>query len=295
MIEDLGENRASVVILKVIKSDSTFNSIETDTIETYLYKPTEKIGDEYIFSNPHTRGPSFETLLSTFEFEVTFLADTARKIENIEEALKMVEGLSRHSNQMGFEYISAHSESCFESLTARFNKFRQDCFNDPEIYFANYRISNLATAVLELETNQSKKFIFAQIDSVSKYPFKQPNWNTTPYRGETPQGEMLRTFLSGTEKNKRLYDEILVRYLLELQTKESYSNIYFAYAFSFIDFKRKIFKELNENQKNLLALGMAYAASWNKYWFRREKRDFLIECALKYSTNSELTALLKEG
>lgn len=295
VIEDCGEGRASVVVLNVIRADSSFKNSVSDTVVTRLHTPGEKIGETFIFLNPgFSRGPTFELLSDQYETEIIFLSDTSREIKDVTEAILMVEGVSTHSNRMGMDYIENNYLECFDSLTVRINSFRTESFSNPDMFFANYRMGNLCRALLLKESPEAENFIFSQIDSVSNYMFTDIDWNKPPFRGETPAGEMLRSFLTESGEFKLLNGKILSRYFLEMSDSDNNSGVYFAYAFSFTEFKIKVFQDLNGIQKNRVATGMVLAALWNKYWFRHNERDFLAQSALKLSTDETLNSFIRE-
>jgi hypothetical protein len=70
--------------------------------------------------------------------------------------------------------------------------------------------------------------------------------------------------------------------------------VYCSYGLAFDDLKLLQIKKLSNDQNNLIALGLVYAAAWNKYWFQRKETESVAKLALKLSTNDKLSEKIKK-
>lgn len=291
IIEKTDKHKAKVEILEMIGPRNLLNFKIGQTKEEYIYDDS-KIGDILIFSKPVSLGPNYPILPIELEDEIKFLLDSGRMIKDIQEAILRTEGISVESVAAGIIYIKAHYLESYPVLEKRIRTFRSQIFKDPNHFFACYRISNLTRAVLLSDYKPAVDFLLSEIDTLNKskpliYPF-----DNFPLSGDTPQGRFLRAMLQYSKSFDSTHRLIKDKMLHSLKNSESFHIVYFSYALSFFDLEENEFKDLNPEQKNFAALGIAYSALWNKIWFRQELQKRLVNIARKFSADKKLNRTL---
>lgn len=291
VIEAIDDNVALVKVVEVIRQDSIDKHQPGDTISKYVYKAASKIGTKMIFLNPMNLGAKFPTHNIKSEFEIRFLEDSSRKIQNIDEALHMIEGISRSSIRMGIDYLKDHYKQNRDILIGRIVKFRQEVTAEKEDYFVEFRIMNLVRALLSVDDSSNLNFLISEIDSIHSQP-TMINWGKAEYNGKTFQGNYFRAMIKYSDEENR--ENIIQKMLNIIQTDSTSSVVYAAYALSFNHFNRIKTKSLSAYQKDLVAMGMAYTASERYTWRASDDAIVLVEKALDITTNSDLERAIRK-
>lgn len=167
------ERTARVKVLQVWRGTHEVGSHVTNP----MWQAHKHVGEEFIFSNPTSHGPTFENLPLEFEDEVRFLIQEPPTVNSIEEAIQRVQGVSIVTQEIGMKYIEQHHEAALEPLLAELESLMPQVFSGKETFFGEHRLDGLIGALLVKPTDTGKEFVFSQIDAL---PHNQP-----PFMGWT--------------------------------------------------------------------------------------------------------------
>lgn len=288
------ENEETIVeVLEIIRAEGKKKIKIGDLIPEYVFKAKEKIGNEYLFSNPMISGVTFDILDVRHSWEVKYLIDSTRVVSSVTEAIKLLECVSRKSNQDGLDYIKANFNSAYESLYQRIVEFRQECQTNGDDFYNAYRLTNLINAFTAQNDDRTQKILLQELDSIQKFIPEPMTVENLKYDGISPLGEYLRYILRNT-KDSLYHNELTEKYIAILNDQTTSAGIYFAYALSFDNINEMIKIEITDNNRNSITLGILNTALWYKYYWQKDKIAPLLAKIEEINNDPEITEYINK-
>lgn len=281
------DDHAIVEIIEILKDEKQELPKVGELTTVYLYDPNEKIGDEFIFSNPFGHGPTFECVETDLKWEINYLIDSTRKVSTIDEALRLVEGISYKSNQDGIDYIEHHFSEAFDALVARMIALRRECQLDKDVYFGSYRLSNLVRALTTVPNERTKPILLQEVDSIQSVEYEKINVDDLRFNGSSPIGEYLRSILACTKK-ETFHKELIKSYRNALDNGSTSSNLYFVYALAFEHLEQLDTLEINDKNRDTIVLGLLSTARNLQYYRQRQKLEPILSKMKELNQNDEI-------
>jgi hypothetical protein len=161
VIRQVDDETASIRVLKVLRGDHKVGL----KVNGKMYRSEKAVGERFIFSDPTSWPPTFEVLPQDFEDEVQFLIQDKPSVDNMEEAIKRVQGVSVETQRIGMEYIAERHAAAVQPLIAELNSLMPQVFSNKDIFFGEHRLGKLAEALLLKPTDDGREFVFSQIDA----------------------------------------------------------------------------------------------------------------------------------
>lgn len=293
VLEILEENKVKIEVLEIIKNDDGKLSEIGEIVTEYLHAAKDKVGEEFLFSNPSRSTVKFPVLDVRHSWEVKYLIDSTRVVSSTTEAIILLECVSIKSNRDGREYILKNYAESIDSLSQRIIELRRSCQMEQEDFYNSHRITNLIGALTIESNDYTKSFLIGEIDSIRNFDSGSITLDSLKYNGVSPIGEYLRYILYNSENTK--YFRNLIDRCLESINNNSNSNVvYFAYALSFSE--PKSFKKVevsNENRQHI-TLGVLSSALWNKFYWQKKNISPLLKIIESVNTDPEVLSFITQ-
>ncbi len=293
VIESRKDNKAIIEVLEIIKDEDKQNTKVGKLIVQYLYNAEDKIGNEYLFSNPMISGVKFEILDTRHLWEVKYLIDSTRTVSSVTEAIRLLECVSRKSNQDGLNYIQANFSAAYDSLFHRISELRNECQTNSADFYNAYRITNLINALTIQKDARTKKILFQEIDSIRVFNTGKITVDSLKYNGTSPFGEYLRQILKSS-KETGYHEELIEAYVDVVNNSQTTSGIYFVYALSFNDLEDLNKLEIRSDNQYHITLGLLSAALWCRYYWQRDNIKPLLDKIEVINIEPEITEYINK-
>lgn len=287
------DNKATIEVLEIIKNEDKKTLKVGELIVQYLFDAEDKIGNEYIFSNPMMSGVKFEILDTRHEWEVKYLIDSTRSVSSVTEAIRLLECVSRKSNQDGLDYIKANFETAYDSLYFRIAEFRNECQANSSDFYNAYRLTNLTNAFLIQNDSRTRQLLLEEIKSIQVFDPGIITVDSLKYNGSSPLGEYLRQILKSSQKTE-FNTELIAKYIDVLNDSSTSSGIYFAYALSFNNVEDFNKLTIGDNNVTFITLGLLSSALWYRAYWQRDNIKPLLAKIEEINKDPKITEFINK-
>jgi hypothetical protein len=219
---------------------------------------------------------------------VSYLADTTRQPESINDAMRLLECVSNECNYAGKKYVSEHFNDCYDSLTTRISKLRsENQFSESNEFFQTHRITTLTKALLSGTDNRISSFLLSEMELIRNTNHGNINLDSLSYNGATPLGEYLRVIYkeSGT---KSFTATIQGSFIEALRSDTGSVLVYYSYALASEDLPKLKEIEFSKGQMDFVVLGTLSAALWYRYYWDRKATPPLLSYLDKINTDQDV-------
>ena len=292
VIRKLDDNTAEVKVTKVLRG----NRQAGEMVTFKLSEADKKIGKSFIFSNPTAWPPRYEILPNELEDEVTFLIKEKPSVDNIQDAVKRVQGVSVETKRIGMDYIRNHHNAAIKPLIAELNTLMPQVFTKDDICFGENKLNQLVEALFLEPTDAGKNFALAQIDAFGAKNQTEIAWKANPMYPSS-YGIFLKNLLCQTQKHQLIAATINI-HLKQIYQKLSGSVLAEA-SFAVILSDVASPEELNswiksDEAVDMLALGIFFAGNDEASWWQYDKAYDLWDTALFIAKKQELHDMISQ-
>ena len=289
------DGTCSYVIIDIIRNSKDLNHFFGDTVKEAFYSNVRDTGNYILFDfDGFPQGVWYSCLDTYYEYEIRFLAKSPEHIDTKAEALKMITGVSIHSNSLALDYIEEHYDSCYEDLTDQLESLITKSLSNEDVLFMHHKINNLIKAIHVVCDLKNETFLLSMTDVLLKNDSSFNGWNDLFTEKNKIIGETLANFIK-YDKSKLIGKNLESYYLSALLNNDSPKNIYYSYALSSQLLKNHDFISKATNyQKDLIAYGLL-KKSFSFYFFeKREIKEHLM-LAKKIAKNKDLLMLVDKS
>ena len=266
-----------------------------------------KLDDELIILNyrwpPVTSADSmlpfqltFDELPGYMEEEIRFLADSGNKIQEFDEAFRLLCGVSYSTVGAALEYFKLNYDKVNEELWLRIREQRMKIYHDSTMDYRRHKSNSLARAAILDSAHWSLEFVLNELDQISQLKEHSiPEKGIGYIRNYIPtEGEYLSRLLfqiQGVDKAQHIE---LVSRIKDMIIKESTINVSsLVYALNRPD-KIPAIEEIPNVNLDGVALGLVFLSYSRTLWWDQEEALALLISAKEYAQDEQLVNYLQD-
>lgn len=194
----MDDNEILVEVIRPLRG--SYRPGQTYVMRAWTLEPAGKL---LIFSDSKRFQPTFPVLDMQFEDEVLFLLNRP-KIDNVDEAIRRVQGWSNESRDAGMAYLRQCKPFPSAKLIEATESARKLLFAGKKVWGAQNRLGNLIEALMLSDDEEGQDYLLRQVELYLKQREGSLDWSKIP-RVVTDRGEWLTALvgLAGKEWDHR--------------------------------------------------------------------------------------------